>query len=594
MLLGESQFPCSVANTRAGHICRQVLDGQQRLLTLRLWMLALIDEHIRQTGTEPTVPAVFPRADVLNTRVHSLNQSDWDMLESGSVLAASRFPQHAEAPLIRNYLYFRQLALKGIDAVTSLDDLEILERSGEGHLIPEWVSEASSPLTPSEIGALLDQSVRLKITILQHEESDGEVERIFETLNSKNTPLGQYDLFRNYILMKGSESPAMRRDIYNTEMSKAEERILALQGLDLRQTRDNLDAFFQDFVSIKTRNNASASSAARAFQDWWSATNNQDAVKFLHDDLVPSAYAWSTAITAGQKHSVETGEIWSKSDGIWLEVPESALRSIWRIENMSRRSFVPVSVELLTLWAAQGEHRTNAWLQDSLKLVETFVARSILAARPSSPFRATAIQAAGVVSQAGREAPTALRKWLTGRTPSDTEVERVLLQSVEQASGLDIPLEERPAKRDIAIRVSNSTFCALIDGVACQLEGEDNVKPLMLKPSQRLTKQKPLQIEHLFPRSSAQWEEDLHLWGQELHRMQSRLHSLGNTTVLPFKVNAGVSNHPLHRKQKELRKDGVPKYRVSEDFYGAKRWTTKEIDKRTKKLCAAAIRFWQL
>lgn len=594
MLLGDSEFPCDLATTRAGHKCRQVLDGQQRLLTLRLWMLALIDEHIRQTGNEPAAPKVFARRDVLNTQVHSLNQSDWDNLASQAVLKADSFPHGSDSPLVRNYLYFRYLALRGLEAVVALDEIDIPQRTGEGRLLSEWESESNEPLTPTEISRLLEDSVRLKITILQHDVTDGPVERIFETLNSKNTPLGQYDLFRNFILMQGANSSAQRREIYNSEMREAEQHVLSLTKLDLRQTRDNLDAFFQDLVSVETETNASSSSAARVFQDWWASQSGQDAVEYIHSVLLPAAYSWSTAISAGQRHGIDTNAIWSHIDGRRVRVPEDALRSIWRLENMSRRSFVPVTLVLLTTWASHGDARSDAWLKDSLTLIETFVARSILAAQPSSPFRGTAIQAAAVARKAGDNAPEQLRRWLLKKTPTDKDVLRVMQQSVEQESGHDIPVEERPAKRDIALRVSNSTFCALMDGIACQLEGESNVLPLMLKPSERLTKGKQLQIEHLFPKASGQWIPDIKRWNEDLTRMENRLHSLGNTTVLPFKVNIRVRNHPLRKKQAELKRDGVPNYRVSEDFYSARRWTSKEIDSRTKKLSVAALKFWHL
>lgn len=590
MLVGDSPFQCDLAATRAGHKCRQVLDGQQRLLTLRLWMLALVDEHIRQTGE---APRTFDRNDVLNTQVHGLDENDWNMLARERFVTLRRFPGPADTPLVRNYLYFRYIILKGMESILAIDELEIPERSVSGNLLQEWIAEAPNPVNAQDLIALLNQTMRLRITVLQHENADGRVEQIFETLNSKNTPLAQYDLFRNYILVKGSQSQDQRRDVYNNDMKGSESHLRSLEGLDLRQTRDTLDAFFQDFVSVKTGQYASSSSSARMFQDWWAEIGDRDAIGFIHDDLVPSMYAWSTAITAGQKHGIQTSQIQSRAVNEFIEVPESALRSIWRVENMARRSFVPVTMVLLRGWAEQGSERSNFWLLEGLRAIESFVARSVLAGKPSSTFRATAIAAAGVAYRADRDASEHLKAWLLERTPSAGEVQAVLLQSTEQDKGQDIPLDKRPMKRDIALRVSNSTFCAIIDGIASQLEGEENVKPLMLKPSERLTRKKQLQIEHLFPKSNGQWLPDLREWNQDLSRMESRLHSLGNTTVLPHKVNAAVSNKPLKLKQVEIQRDGVPKYRVSEDFYSAEQWTTREIDARTQKLCEAALSFWK-
>lgn len=591
MLVGDSPFICSLADTIAGHKCRQVLDGQQRLLTLRLWMLALVDEHIRQSGESPKT---FGRQEVLQTQVHGLDEADWLKLKRERYATLQTFPSSDSSPLIRNYLHFRYSILRGMEAILAIDEIEIPEQSGTGTLLEEWIAEANNPLNPQDILALLKQTMKLQITVLRHEDRDGSVEQIFETLNSKNTPLAQYDLFRNYILVKGAESQEERRDVYNSDMKASEKHLRDLDGLDLRQTRDTLDAFFQDFVSVKTRRYASSSSSARMFQDWWSEENDRDAVAFIHDDLVPSMYAWATAITAGQKHGVATSELLSRAQSGLIEVPDGALRSIWRVENMARRSFVPAIMVLLRDWAEQAPGESDFRLIEGLRAIETFVARSILAGKPSSTFRATAMAAAGVAYRAGRDGTDGLKRWLHERTPSDSEVRNVVLQSVETEDGTDLPLDKRPMKRDIALRLGNSTFCAVVDGIACQLEGEEHVKPLMLKPWERLTRRKPLQIEHLFPRTSTQWLPDLRDWNEDLGRMESRLHSLGNTTVLPHKVNVTVSNKPLKSKQTELQRDGVPKYRVSEDFFTAEKWTTREIDERTRKMCEAALGFWTL
>lgn len=591
MLLGASPFPCDLASTQAGHNCRQVLDGQQRLLTLRIWMLALMDEYLHVMGQPDLKVGGLNRQQILKTEVHSLNYDEWQALRTNAVMNIRELPTRHDNQMIQNYLYFRFLILRGKDAIFGTDEIDIPTASGEASLISEWRGDGGSPLSPSEIQELIGAIAHLQVTILTHEGKDGPVERIFETLNSKNTPLGQYDLFRNYILMQAAETQTSRRDLYNSSMRHGEERVRNLQRLDLRQTRNNLDAFFQDLVGAKTGSNVSATEAASAFKRWWE-TGDGEATEFIRTQLVPSMYAWTTAITAGKNGDKVLDEILSPVDGEELHVPDSALRSIWRIENLTRRSFVPVTQSLLTLWADQKASRTTEWLLRSLKAVESYAARSILAARPQSPFRGTAIQVAGAIQTWGSDAPKRLQEFFVLRNPTDKEIRREVLKSVEQEPGRDTPPAEWPVKRDFAARVSNSAFCAIFDGIACQLEGQENVKPLMLLPSERLTRRKPLSIEHLFPRSHDQWMEDLTAWDQPVLRMQTRMHSLGNTTVLPFHVNARISNKKLSEKKKELDRDGVPKYLVSEDFRTADRWTVQEIDNRTRKLCEAALKFW--
>lgn len=544
-------------------------------------MLALVDELLRQEG-EPRTK--YPRDLFAATDVHSLDELAWNDIQSGGVLDETRVPvDSTDRPLVRTYLYFRLALLRGLDAIKEHGELLFPERRAPGPLLDEWASEfAATALSPADLEFLLERAIgEIAITVLEHEDKDGDVERLFETLNSKNTPLGQYDLFRNFILMRGALTQEARRELYTTEILGAERIVQDRQGLDLRQTRNNLDAFLQDFVATIVGSSTSSSSSARLFQDWWESDPKRPEVRaFLHSDLVPAMHAWLAAITAGT--SLRT------NDGSDLELPESASRALSRIENMARRSFVPVTMSLIKRWAAQGAGRSDSELIGGLRAVEGFIARSILAGRPSSPFRAQAVQGA----QHLRNGTKDVVEWFRAQSPSDSDVKRAVLQSCARTDGTDAPEEEWVAKRDLALRVQSGVFAALIDGIACQLEGEDHVRELMTRPGERMTKNKQLEIEHLFPKRHNLWLPDLGEWGVPASRMESRLHSLGNVTVLPRKPNAKSSNKPLGEKQKILRSDRTPKFEVSREFHEAKRWTHEEVDARCKRLCDAALQFW--
>ena len=590
MLFGNSPFECPISETKPGHRCRQVLDGQQRILTARLWLLALVDEYKRQTGEEPER---FARSEFANTQVHSLDELDWSQIENEKILKLKAFPIESGSPrhLTRNYLYFRFLIFKGLAGFEEFEELAVPQPTTDSPVVDEWADEfADSVLSPSDLIRVIESTLTtVAITVLNHEESDGDVERIFETLNSKNTPLGQYDLFRNFILMRGASSQAERREMYTSQMKDAERLLNGLKGLDLRQTRNYLDAFLQDFVSsiASTSESVSATSSARVFQSWWNQSRSDDEVRtFLHDELIPAMRAWAVAIKA--EGSLDLG------DGTKLELPTSALRSLARIENLARRSFVPVTMTIIAKWELAGDNRSEIELLRHLKAVETYIARSILAGKTSSPFRGTSVRAVKVARDGFDGEGRDLVEWFATQTETDSSVKRAVLQSVSLEDGTDRNEQDWWVKRDVAQRLSTSAFAALIDGLACQLEGEAHVTWLMLKPGEKWTPSKKLEIEHLYPQNSSRWQEDLGNWGTSDERMKSRLHSLGNTTVLPRSANSKSNNLRLEDKQEILNRDGVPNFKVSEEFFAANVWTHESIDARSKRLCDVALRCWSV
>ena len=388
--------------------------------------------------------------------------------------------------------------------------------------------------------------------------------------------------------MRGATNQAERREMYTTQMATAEKLIESLGSLDLRQTRNYLDAFLQDFVTSISTESVSSTTSARVFQAWWNKNGGDSDIRtFIREQLVPAMRAWAVAITASGSLQLD--------DGTKLDLPSSAVRSLARIENLARRSFVPVTMTMIVKWELEGDNRSDLHLDRNLKAVETFVARSILSGKPSSPFRGTAVRASTIAREGTDGDGLTIAEWLKKQSESDSSVRRAVLQSVARDDGSD-PSEEEDwvVRRDLAKRVSSSAFAALIDGMACQLEGEDHVLPLMLPPGAKWTKAKKLEIEHLYPQSSSRWQEDLKDWGTTPERMDRRLHSLGNTTVLPRSANAKSRNLPLSEKQEILKRDKVPNFQVSDEFFNADQWTHETIDARTVRLCEAAIRFWDV
>ena len=226
-LIGESEMECTLATTVAGHTCYQVLDGQQRLVSTRLWLLALSDEYKRQTGNLP--PLYEDRNQLTELDVHALDQEQWQQISDESILSVNEYPESSGTETIRQtYLYFRYVILMNLLFDEVHEEVSILEANDAQSLIETWAdSEEADPVTPEQILSLLDATVtKLNLTVLTHEPLiDEDVEIIFETINATRAELGQYDLFRNFVLIESGTQGYEQQSLYTKTLRDAEQKI---------------------------------------------------------------------------------------------------------------------------------------------------------------------------------------------------------------------------------------------------------------------------------------------------------------------------------------------------------------------------------
>ena len=73
---------------------------------------------------------------------------------------------------------------------------------------------------------------------------------IFESLNGLRTELGQYDLFRNYLLTQANVQGVEQRNLY-TELMQQPEQQIDRRALDYKEEKGNLQIFLADFVLLR-------------------------------------------------------------------------------------------------------------------------------------------------------------------------------------------------------------------------------------------------------------------------------------------------------------------------------------------------------
>ncbi len=192
-----------------------LVDGQQRLTTLTLLLIALRD-HIRETR--------------------------WTGSEDGPTA------DRVEARFLKN---LQEKETRRYKLVLRRHDQETLRALLDGEEPPDPVSERIQEIYDFFITRLPDVDVeavyrgisRLVVVDVSLDRGTDDPQLIFESLNSTGMDLSQSDLIRNFILMRLPEADQTR--LYDSYWSKIENLF--------RGSENTFDAFVRDYLALRTQ-----------------------------------------------------------------------------------------------------------------------------------------------------------------------------------------------------------------------------------------------------------------------------------------------------------------------------------------------------
>lgn len=537
-----------------------VIDGQQRLVTLLVWLAALV-HHAEDLGLDPGI-------SIANLAQISVQVSDQKSLE---VVLKKFWLKHqyqslAESQILRAYRYFRFILWLGRDALLEEYPFKM----------PNWKNEESRPNIESIWQNYLDSSSsgnierseavdckslieatrnRLTIFMLIHDPRiDEPVATIFDTLNGMRTELEPLDHVRNSIFVR---FPAKKsEDLFVKHWSPAENTI---RDVKLKGLKPGI-SFLYDFIisqGEKKRQGTisrmkGASHIARMTRDF----TETELENFMRERLIPAMVCWPVVIR--KRNNI-------KFDGLEIQFSDRSIELMDSIRDLTKNPANPLV--LLYLTARVKGDISDKQLERCLELIECYLARLVLSLTPMSPLRARIMDIASDIDCDTSELKLlfALRnaKW-----PTDFSIK--LVSKKGQYGDLDA-----------------SQLGAIFRGIEKSISGKHAMN-FKISPT-------AYSIEHIYPRKDIKWHADLKSWKTTSKRMDSHLQVLGNLTVVSKEHNSKVGNSRLKDKQKYPTLPGkAAPLGIHKSWINAEKWTEIEIQKRTISLISSALKYWKI
>jgi hypothetical protein len=583
-IISESKQDCVHTRSPLLHRHIDIIDGQQRLLTIYIWLQAIFG-HLRDSGRQSNTNLVNIFCQERN--IDELN----NVLQNKWVSEYKNYKADASG-LMHAYTYFRWILWLGQTAMTESEPDEIpkLPRNHLGfkstqELYNFWKqaleSRADSTHSkPGNLQAIRGQAIdsdlliaatldNLNLLVLQIFPEDEDPADIFNALNGQRVELDQFDHLRNYVFAT-IKSPDERHELYEQSWKHVEGQVDKLK-ISVKGS-SALETFLYDLLIAlgeKKHQPISKDKTARQFTKFVnSSRNNLGPLGIAEQLILPNLISWASVKNCGG-----TFQIVRKS----YELPLKIQKSLKTMDWMSSGPIVPLLLNLVNRF--YNEQFSEEDLEDGVNQIESFLARFILAGKPLNPLRASIMN---ICANLGKNYTVeTLSEYLRADKPKDKDLKTQLLFTGSTSQPYS-PFAEIYESR------TSKQLLAIFQGITKKRGGEH--APDLLRDGQV----DELTIDHIFPQSPDKWKSNLKDWEQSMSQMEKRLHTLGNLAVVPKSINSEMSNQTFSEKKKILADVNFEKLSVNEEWQPANiaRWTAGMIDARAEELLNDFIRIY--
>jgi uncharacterized protein with ParB-like and HNH nuclease domain len=552
-------------HTPTGHVVvRQVIDGQQRLTTLQIFIAAYRDfcrfvgcaELADECGKFLLNTGMMSNADVDRFKVWptQLDRKQFaDVVGAGSYEELVRvYPlvrrKYARKPeprprMVEAYLFFfQQLRLFFVGA------------------------ENESPLAAEvAIGTRLDecfQTLRsaLMVVVIDLQRGD-DPQVIFETLNARGEPLLPADLLRNYIFFRANRDGLDTERVYATYWSKFDDEFWREEVKQGRLSRPRSDLFMQHFLASRQAQDIPIKHLYVEYRHW---LETQKPFANVTDEL---------AALARQRDHFRR---------IISPEPDDVVFGISTfLEAFDIRTAYPLLLALFEKGLGDSD-----WPEVS-QVLESFLLRRAVCGLTTANYNRIFLN---------------LTRSVVGDGYSVEKLTRVL-RSLTGDSGIwpdDAAFREAWLTEPLYETMTNPRLCHILARIN---------QTFMSSKAERLHLGGPLTIEHVMPRSwTKNWPlsdgskgidvvESLELPDDDVRVVASRqrdqaLDRIGNLTLLTSSLNTAQSNLGWKQKRPELMKHSL--LPINQMLATSDRWDEAAISERANDLFSRALKIWPM
>ena len=515
-----------------------VIDGQQRITTMSLLMIALrdyiIEQQITDVNTDQLTYFVLKNNLATGSDIYKLLLTEEDrdtFCHLIDYLDKKKLPEtDKQSNLYKNYVYF-------------------LERI------------QSKELSPGQVYNSLSKLQIVNIT-LKREDGD-DPQRIFESLNSTGMALGKSDLIRNYILMGLSDEK--QKTIYQLYWQPFEK---SFRETDTDKKADRMDEFFRYYLMIKTNSKRVINEEIyEEFKDYAATVNSMEA---LTDDIF------------------EFGNYFNQTISATTDYP---------LLNKKLRELMPLNSTVYTLFFmpfliyAKGTSMPETEMYKIADIIENYLARRIMCDARSAALTQAFLNLHTEVTRIQKQ-HTAQNEPLTA-SYSDIMTYVLLHWQGDAYFPTDINIKESfPTRMVYLLPGQNKAFLFERLENSC---GPETNEILGLDNKMKKT----VSIEHIMPQTlTADWKREL---GPDWQRVyDTYLHTFGNLTLTGY--NPNYSNKTFHEKQiGYVESNGTKVYGFKDSVYHLSiglgdltHWSETEIEERNNEICNQFLSLWPM
>lgn len=542
----------------------QIIDGQQRLTTLQLFLAALRDfaatasNEALLRGLAPLTKhsGVMQDETVEQFKVWPTNSDRADFVKvlSAASRAAveSAFPQPMQGrkklprpTMAEAYLYF-------YDSISEFI----------GGLDPH---DGSPGYQADGIQALYNTLRKhLELVVIELEKDD-DPQVIFETLNFGGVPLFPSDLVRNFVFLRANQQKEPADKLYNDlwlefDTAPAESvdgdanlfwKRMEKQG---RNKRTRLDLFLHHYLTYRKEEEVNIGHLFREFRNWW-----EGAPRLVSEEL---------------------GRLRKHSDvfrSFFVPDPKTRLGQFAiRLRKLDTSTVYPV---LLLLATERNHSLPESEFNSILCDLESYLIRRAVCGMSIKQYNRFFLSLLQTLRKGGPVTRQGVRDFLLAAQgssnvwPNDKEFEKAWVRE--------------PAYKSLGPMVT-----------AMILEAVDH--QLRTSKCEDISIHGSLSVEHVLPQN---WTEH---WpvngatpdpttGDTPEDLRNRLlHSFGNLTLLTTPLNSSIQNGPFSAKRPEIAKQSSLRLNVYfQDFADSDTWNEEVIVKRGRDLFDVACTVWR-